>query len=69
MASTQKYLGAETPFGLIVQVEDRVYNPQVTVARADGSTGTYALPFLIAQGLTLLGIPSTTAPKRYDAQS
>lgn len=57
MASTQRYLGAATPFGLIVQVENRVYNPQVTVARDDGSTGTYALPFLIARGV----IPSEVA--------
>lgn len=37
MAATQRYLGARTPFGMIVGVEDRVYNPSCTVVRKDGT--------------------------------
>ena len=53
MASTQKYLGAATPFGKVVYIEDRVYNPAVTVEERSGATATYPLPFLIAHGLIL----------------
>lgn len=50
MAATQRYLGARTPFGVIVQVSDRLYNAEVTVEARDGSTTRYWLPFLIAHG-------------------
>ena len=53
MASTARYVGACTPFGVIVQVSDRLFNPEVTVQAKDGSTSTYRLPFLIALGVTL----------------
>lgn len=54
MASTQKYLGATTPFGIIVHIDDRVYNPTVTVEDRDGCVATYSLPFLIAHGATMV---------------
>ena len=54
MASTQKYLGAATPFGKVICIEDRIYNPAVIVEGQDGATKTYTLPFLIARGLTLI---------------
>lgn len=50
MAATQCYLGSPTPFGVIVRVEDRVYNAAATVQAKDGGTSTYRLPFLIAHG-------------------
>jgi len=55
VASTQRYLGARTPFGTIIHVSDCVYNPEVTVRTKDGSIKRYRLPFLIAHGLTLPG--------------
>lgn len=53
MAATQRYLGASTAFGVIIRIEDRVYNPAVTVKASDGTTHEYRLAFLIALGLTL----------------
>lgn len=53
MAATRRYLGARTPFGTIVHIENRLYNATVTVEACDGSTKEYRLPFLIAHGLTL----------------
>ncbi len=53
MDATRRYLGARTAFGVIIRIEDRVYNPAVTVEASDGTTGEYRLPFLIALGLTL----------------
>ncbi len=50
MAATQCYVGARTPFGVIVEVNDRVYNAEATVEARDGSRGTHRLPFLIAHG-------------------
>ena len=52
MASTQKYLGAATPFGTVVHLGDRVYNPAATVEHRDGTTGVCGLPHLIALGVT-----------------
>ena len=52
MASTQKYLGAATPFGTIIYIDDRVYNASATVQSRDGSTKVYRLPHLIALGVT-----------------
>lgn len=49
-AATQRYLGARTPFGVIVRVSDRLYNAEATVQAKDGGTGVYRLPFLIAHG-------------------
>ena len=53
VAATQCYLGASTPFGVIIFVTDRVYNARATVRADDGSTRTYSLPFLLAHGFTL----------------
>ena len=53
MAATQRYLGAHTAFGVIIHIEDRLYNAKVTVEANDGTTKEYRLPFLIAHGLTL----------------
>ena len=53
MAASQRFVGACTPFGTIVQVSDRLFNPEVTVQAKDGSVSTYRLPFLIASGVTL----------------
>jgi len=55
MATTQRFVGASTPFGKVVAVSDRLFNPTATVQAKDGSTGTYHLPFLIALGVTLVG--------------
>jgi hypothetical protein len=55
MAATQRFVGAQTPFGTITQVSNSVYNALATVQAKDGSTGTYRLPFLIALGVTLAG--------------
>jgi len=55
MASTQRYVGASTPFGTIVQVSNNVYNALATVQAKNGSSNTYRLPFLIALGVTLAG--------------
>ncbi len=52
MAATQLYVGAATPFGIITQVSNSVYNALATVQAKDGS---YRLPFLIALGVTLAG--------------
>ena len=54
MAATQRYVGASTPFGVIVQVTARVYNAEATVRARDGSTRTYLLPWLIAHGVKLI---------------
>lgn len=53
MAATQRYLGASTPFGVIIFVTDRVYNARATVRADDGSTRSYRLPFLLAHSVTL----------------
>jgi hypothetical protein len=50
MAATQRFVGASTPLGKIVQVSDQLFNPEVTVQAKDGSVSTYRLPFLIALG-------------------
>lgn len=52
MASSQRYLHARTPFGIIIHVTDRVYHAEATVKANDGTTRTYRLPFLIAHGVT-----------------
>ena len=51
MAATKRYLGARTAFGVIIHIENRLYNPAVTVEARDGSTKEYHLPFLIAHGV------------------
>lgn len=53
MAVTQRFVGASTPFGIIVQVSDILYNALATVQAKDGSRGTYRLPFLLALGVRL----------------
>ncbi len=53
MATTQRFVGASTPFGTITAITGNVYNPQVTVRSKDGSVSIYQLPFLIALGVTL----------------
>lgn len=55
MAATERYLGASTPFGVIIAVSDAVYNAEATVRAEDGGVRTYRLPFLIAHGVTLAG--------------
>lgn len=55
MASTQRFVGASTPFGKVVAVSDRLFNPTATVQAKDGSGGTYRLPFLVALGVTFAG--------------
>jgi hypothetical protein len=53
MASTQGYVGAQTAFGTIVGVSDRLFNPMALVRAKDGSVSTYRLPFLLALGVKL----------------
>jgi hypothetical protein len=53
MAATQRFVGASTPFGKVVEVSDRLFNPEVVVQAKDGSTAVYRLPFLIALGVKL----------------
>ncbi len=53
MAASQRFVGASTPFGVIVQVSDAVYNATALVRAQDGSTAVYRLPFLMALGVTL----------------
>ncbi len=53
MAASQRFVGASTPFGTIVQVSDRLFKPEVIVQAKNGSSNTYRLPFLIALGVTL----------------
>jgi hypothetical protein len=55
MASTQRFVGAQTPFGTIVEVSNRVYNAQAVVRAKDGRVNTYRLPLLIALGVTFAG--------------
>lgn len=55
MAATQRFVGASTPFGKVVAVSDRLFNPTATVQAKDGSRDTYQLPFLIALGVTFVG--------------
>ena len=65
MAATKRYLGASTPFGVIIAVSDAVYNAEATVRAEDGGVRTYRLPFLIAHGVTLAGEgeePAITPP-------
>ena len=52
-AASQRFVGAHTPFGTIVQVSDRLFNPTATVRSQDGSVGTYRLPLLLALGVKL----------------
>jgi hypothetical protein len=53
VAATQRYLGARTAFGIIIHIDNQLYNATVTVEACDGSVREYRLPFLIAHGLTL----------------
>jgi hypothetical protein len=53
MAASQRYVGASTPFGTIVQVSDQLFNPEAIVQAKDGTVSTYRLPFLLALGVTL----------------
>lgn len=50
MAASARYLGAATPFGVIVDLEPAVYNPQATVQSKDGSKSNWPLAVLIALG-------------------
>ena len=47
-AATQRFVGASTPFGKVVAVSDRLFNPTATVEAQDGTVNTYRLPFLLA---------------------
>ncbi len=53
MAATQRFVGAQTAFGIITQVSNSVYNALATVQSKDGGSSTYRPPFLIALGVTL----------------
>ena len=53
MAATQRFVGASTPFGVVVRVENRLFNPTALVRAKDGTVSTYRLPFLIALGVTI----------------
>ena len=53
MAASQRFVGAHTPLGIIVQVEARLFNPTALVRATDGTTAEYRLPFLIALGVTV----------------
>ncbi len=55
MAASQRFVGARTPFGTIVQVSDRLFNAEALVRAQDGSVSTYRLPFLLALGVTFAG--------------
>ena len=67
MAATQCYLGANTPFGVIIFVTDHVYNARATVRADDGSTRTYSLPFLLAHGFALAAGEEAGQPKTLEA--
>ncbi len=54
-AASQRFVGASTPFGVVVRVEDRLFNPTALVKAQDGSVSTYRVPFLIALGVKLAG--------------
>lgn len=49
----KNYLGARTPFGVIVELEPRLYNATATCVARDGTKTEHKLPKLIALGLTL----------------
>ncbi len=59
MASTQRFVGASTPFGTIVEVEPRLFNPTALVKAQDGSVSTYRLPFLLALGVKLASVAAS----------
>ena len=52
------YLGAPTPFGVIIHVEPRLYNPRVTVRDDEGSETVRPLAPLIALGVKPLAVPA-----------
>ena len=51
------YLGAKTPFGVIVKLESCLYNPTATIEAKDGTRTTHKLPKLIALGITAKEAP------------
>lgn len=51
MAASQQYLGMWSAFGQIIEIEDRIYNPTVTVRSRDGCISQHQLPKLMAFGL------------------
>jgi DnaJ-class molecular chaperone len=53
MASTQRYVGASTAFGVITRISGGVYNPSAAVQAKDGDIRMYQLPFLLAFGVKL----------------
>lgn len=52
--ASERYLGATSPFGVVVEIEPYLYNPLATVRHADGTESTYRLPFLLAHGLKVM---------------
>ena len=60
----KNYLGAITPFGVIVELELRLYNATATCVACDGSRSEHKLPKLIALGLTLKEESRADHPER-----
>jgi hypothetical protein len=52
VAASQRYLGAWSAFGEIIEIENCLYNPIVKVRANDGSISFHQLPKLIALGLS-----------------
>ncbi len=51
MCKSAIYLGAPTPFGVIIDIEPRLYNPQCRVRDDQGSETVRPLARLIALGV------------------
>jgi hypothetical protein len=51
MLAIRQYLGLQSAYGEIIEIEDRLYNPTATVRARDGPVSTHKLPKLIALGL------------------
>lgn len=57
--ASSRYLGAPTPFGIIIHIEPRLYNPDVRLRDSRGSETVRPLGSLIA-----LGVKPPAAPAR-----
>lgn len=63
MCVTQKYLGAKTPFGVIIRIEPYLFNPLATCRSEDGSETVRQLGRLQALGVRP---PSSQSGRRYE---
>lgn len=54
--ASSRYLGAATPWGVVVEVEPRIYNPVCKVVSKDGETRQLRLAFLVAHGVRRPGV-------------